>query len=416
MRNLTKAILTLGAAWAAMAGVAPAQDDQAVGVRERPRPEYDAIGIHAGGFTLFPMIQAGATFEDNVFAVVAGAKSDTIGELTPVVRLNSNWSSNELDFTASGTSRYYSSYSALNSTDWRVEGYGRLDVVRDASIDGDVSYFDGIESLLDNPIPNLAKPIEYTQLTGNFGGQWSAARTKFVARLQSDKYDFKNGTLLNGFVVDQNDRDRTVTQFTGRADYSVSPDTAVFVSASGNWRDYRLRPPVATIDRNSDGYNILAGFNFGVTRLIHGDLGVGYLHQTYDQPGVPDLSGFAANVKLEWLPTEVVTVTGTAARQVGDSGVGGTASIITSQAGVTADYEFRRDIILSAGAAYYQDDYNNISRRDDRWSAMLSGDYMLNRVAAVFVKYSYWDQNSNDAVAGRIYKVNDVSIGLRLRR
>src|SRR4051812_45749542 len=56
-----------------------------VSVRERGRPGYEAIGIHAGGFYMFPRLTADGQYNDNIFASENVKVGDTIFHLVPKV-------------------------------------------------------------------------------------------------------------------------------------------------------------------------------------------------------------------------------------------------------------------------------------------------------------------------------------------
>jgi hypothetical protein len=419
IRKLKKTMLCVGAAWAATAGAGFAQAQQQQGhvsVRERPRPEYDAIGIHAGGFTIFPVIDASVLFTDNVFADSVGTQDDTIAILAPSVRAASNWNVHQLALTAGAVSRFYNNFDQQNSTDWNLSADGRLDVTRDVRLFGYAGDFDGVEPLYESPLTGLTQGIEYNDFTTRVGGEVALARTKFSANLQSDKYDYQDGRLFSGAVLDQDDRDRTVTYATGRVDYSVSPDTGLFVMSRFNWRDYDLSPPLVPINRNSDGYEVLAGVNLAVTRLISGEFGIGYMAQSYDQAGVSDENGLAMHGRLEWFPTELLTFTATANRAIGDAEVAGVASFVGTDASLSADYELLRNFIITGQSSWAKDEYTGLDRTENRWRGTIGADYMLNRVAAVYVRYDHWNNNSSGLFAGRDYKVNNISVGVRLRR
>src|SRR6266699_1072721 len=47
-------------------------------VVERPRPEYDPLGIRFGSFFLYPRAELDEVYNDNVFATKTGTKSDFI--------------------------------------------------------------------------------------------------------------------------------------------------------------------------------------------------------------------------------------------------------------------------------------------------------------------------------------------------
>jgi hypothetical protein len=170
------------------------------------------------------------------------------------------------------------------------------------------------------------------------------------------------------------------------------------------------------VNRNSDGYEALVGFSLAVTRLVTGDLGVGYLHQSYDQPGISDDSGFAARGRLRWFPTELLTITAAGAREIGDSELPGVTSFIRTDGTLTADYELLRNVILTAEGAFYHEDYTGVDRKDKRWRGSIGGDYLLNRVVSVYTRYDHWVQTSSGTFGGRPFTVNNISLGLRLRR
>src|SRR5579872_3587188 len=47
-----------------------------VSVMERPRPDYEAIGVILGGFTVYPKIEIDGTASSNLLATDAHPKSD----------------------------------------------------------------------------------------------------------------------------------------------------------------------------------------------------------------------------------------------------------------------------------------------------------------------------------------------------
>jgi hypothetical protein len=336
--------------------------------------------------------------------------------VAPSLQLQSNWSTHALHLHAKSVSRFYDKFNTQDSTDYTVGADGRLDIVRGSSISGGVSYTDAFEPLADNPNAGLREPIEYKLTAANIRGDWALARTKLGVFVSSDTYDYETGFLFNGVAANQDDRDRLVTEYGGRVDYSISPDTALFLTAKGNTRDYDLAPPRVGVNRNSDGYEVLGGVAFDLTRLIRGEIGAGYMHQEYDAAGVGDTDDATGNVKIEWFPTQIMTITAKASRFVGDSGLGGASSFLGTEASLGADYELLRNVILSGEVGWGKDEYQGVRRDDERWTGSLGAEYMLNRVAGVYGRYLHWDQDSSGAAAGRKFKEDMFTIGVRLRR
>ncbi|MCI0430482.1 MAG: outer membrane beta-barrel protein, partial [Rhodospirillales bacterium] len=44
------------------------EPERAQSVFERPRPDYDPLGIRAGGFLIYPQVELGEAYNDNIFA------------------------------------------------------------------------------------------------------------------------------------------------------------------------------------------------------------------------------------------------------------------------------------------------------------------------------------------------------------
>ena len=200
----------------------------------------------------------------------------------------------------------------------------------------------------------------------------------------------------------------------GRVDLALSPDTALFVSGRQDWREFDVVDPVTNATRNFDAQQVLAGASFDITRLIRGEVGVGYFWAQFDDPNQPDVDGFSLSGSLDWFPTLLTTIGFSAGRNVTESGVAGVASLTRADYGVQVDHELRRNIILVGGARYVKDDYNGIAREDDRTEYTAGFDWLVNRVATVNARYARADQDST--LPERVFEQNRAWIGLTLRR
>lgn len=391
--------------------------DRNVSVRERPKPEYDAAGIRMGGMWLYPELSLGAEFTDNVFATSTDTEEDTILHVRPEAELRSRWTTHELVFGLAAPMRFHTEFDDADTTDVIVSADGRLDVYRDFNLFGGVTYGDMTEDFASSPtsLP-LAEPIEYTQTAGHVGFVKAFNRLRISGEARQSVHDYEDGVLFNNTPIEQDDRDRTITQAGLRADYAISPLTALFIAVGANERDYDLDPPDAPVNRDSEGYEALVGANFDLTRLMRGEIGVGYLAQEYDEPGIGETTGLAVRTHVEWYPDELVTVSFGAAREIGDAGAVGASSYIANNASFGLDYEYRRHIILGLGADYSFDDYSGIDREDTRWDVVLKLDYLIDRGAAIYAEAGHYEQDSDGLQLGREYDMNRAVIGIRLRR
>ena len=139
------------------------------------------------------------------------------------------------------------------------------------------------------------------------------------------------------------------------------------------WRSGRL--PAGARPR----IEVLAGANFELSNVTRGEIGVGYLRQSYDDPAFKDIEGFGARGQVEWFPTQLTTVTFTASRVIEDSGIPGSAGYINTSLGAQIDHELLRNVILTGQLAWGDDDYDTLDREDKRLRAGVSATYLLNR-------------------------------------
>lgn len=397
------------------------QRDRNVSVRQRPHPGYEALGLREGAFMVWPKITTTVEYNDNIFATGQDTVSDTIWHVTPEIDLTSNWSRHELDAYVRSTINRYSSNTSENTNDYSVGANGRLDVLRTAQITagGDFSRLtEPRTSAPSQALGTLSHPTQYELLSAYLSGAREFNRLRLSARLDARNFTYTN----RSGNPQQHDRDRLLTIYTGRADYAVSPDTAVFLQIAANNRDYRLSATPSVLatypgfqSRDSKGVEALVGANFEVSALARGEIGVGYIKQSFDNATFKDISGFGARAQVEWFPTQLTTVTFTGSRTIEDAGIIGASGYLSTNLGAQVDHELLRNVILSANASYGNDDYKGIDRQDKRYGAGISGTYLLNRSVGVTVGYNYFKQNSRGAAGSGDFDVNKIGATLTLQ-
>jgi len=370
--------------------------DRNVSVKERPHPEYEALGLHWGTFYAYPRIQFDVSHETNVFATETNEQSDTMLRLAPSVEVESDWTRHSLTAFARALRTWSNNYGNENYTTWAVGTAGRLDVRRTTTIGAGADYASEVEPRTASNTPqSLFEPIRYDRAQAYVTASHVFNRLRVSGRGDVRSYDYKNGTLLNGQPVIQTDRNQTTYEATARADYAISPATAVYARVTYNDRAYDEPGTLLTPKRDSSGVNALVGVDFELSNLVRGEVGVGYLDQSFDNDIYGSVSGLSTRVRLEYFPTQLLTIGMTADRSVGDSGAVGSAGYMSSAVQFTADYEMRRNIIVEGRVGYINEDYDVIDRQNDRWSAGIRGTYLINRRLGVTASYEYEDRSSS---------------------
>jgi hypothetical protein len=418
-------LFLLAAAAAAVCVVAPsgvlAQEsnfarDRNISVRERSRPDFDAVGVHLGGFTAYPKLAAAIESNDNVYARVKAAEQDDIFyTIAPEVRLRSNWSRHALGAYATGLVSRYNDLKSEDIETWTAGANGRLDVDRTSNFNFSADYGDLNEARTAPDTPGtVVKPIVYSSASAKVAGAKEFNRLKLGGGLGVNKLNYDDGVTATGVVVDQDNRDRTTTIASVRADYAISPAAALLAEAVFNKRNYRLAPPAATLQRDSDGFELLVGANFDLSNTARGELRVGYTSQDYK--AFEDQSGLALHGQVEWFATQLTTVTGSASRTPEEGTANGSPGYFSSTVGVRVDHELLRNVLLYGQVGYQKDKYKSIDRDDGRTSAGFGATYFMNRTIGVRAGYTYLKQNSSGVVAGPDYSVNRFNLSLVFQR
>lgn len=392
------------------------QRDRNVTVWQRPRPEYDAGPIQNGAFLFYPNLELGFEYNDNIFATSVVEEEDFIAIFSPSLDIGTTWSRHALSVNASATRREYLDFGDESVWNGTVGAAGRLDVVRGTFFEAGADYNALTEPRTSAGAANrAAKPIEYTNSGLFFGGERTVGRTRLQGRIDFDEFDYDDTALIGGGIADQDFRDRSQVLYTARADYAVSPDTAVFVRARLNEKDYDLAPPAVALQRDSDGYTIDVGADFDIGGVARGTVGVGYTEQSYDDPTLPDADGASVDAMVEWFPTQLTTITATASRGIQESAIANSGGFLGTEAALRVDHELRRNWILTAEGRFGQDDYQGVDRTDERFGASVSATWFVNRNVGVRAYYDFVDQDSSGAAGSQDYTRNVVGIGVTIR-
>jgi len=385
-------------------------------VMERPHPEYDPLGLRFGGFTVRPSLDVSVEHTDNIFATAVNPQSDTYAVFRPRVEVASTWSQHSLTADILAERSVHDRFDNDDVSNIEAGASARIDVRRNTQIGltGRIAQRAEARWAADTP-DNSISPIEYEVRTANVSLMQQFNRLRVSLSAGQNTFDFKDGVTGAGIIIEQDDRDRDERFVTARAEYGISPRFALMAEASVNDREYDLSFPVVPWNRNSSGSTYLAGAHFDLTRLVRGEIAIGYFEQDYDDNTVPNEEGLAVRTSIDWFPTELTTVSFTVQRRNEDSGQAGAVSFLRENATVRVDHELRRNVVLSAGLDSERREYVGISREDEVIGATLGLRYLMNRRVVIGAGYRHEERDSSGLSADDGYKQNRVfaSVGLR---
>jgi hypothetical protein len=172
-----------------------------------------------------------------------------------------------------------------------------------------------------------------------------------------------------------------------------------------------LSGPVSE-ERNSNEEQVLAGVNFDITNLVRGEFGVGYIDRSYRLSSYRALSGVALSAKVEYFPTQLLTLTLTGQRLIEDAAFTNASGYFDNEFTLQADYAVRRDLILTGIASLDRDDFVGVTRSDTAGGLQVRGTFFLNRSVGFNATLGYKDRTSSGPEVTRGPQYNEVRFGL----
>lgn len=328
-------------------------------VLERPRPDYDPQAVRVGSFNVLPSVEAGVGASNNVYQTNDDKQADAYLFLKPVVIAASDWSLHSLEFAASGNLKRYLDETPRNLSLFNVRTGGRLNLPDGFTVFGEARYNREFESAQTGAVqvsPTGAFST-YDQLYLALRGERQVGQSRITLAYDHTDLDFKSVKIGGSQRIDQSTRNRTIDRVTGRVEYAFTPSVALYGQASYEKTDYSI--PIVALggNRDSDGVRVLGGISFDLAGFMRGKVGLGYGSRNYNLPIFDSVSGFSADVKVEYFPTELTTVTFAASRTIEDTAIGSTSSFNDTRTSLRVDHELLRNLLLHGLAEVSWQDY-----------------------------------------------------------
>lgn len=404
------AVATLGAL---VPGAAAGQDRLPAATGSSQSAAFRPQGFPAGGFRIYPTLRLSTDYDDNISRSNDNGRGDGSFIIAPTVAARSNWSSHQLNADAYYRSTHYFKRTEQDHDEYGANASGRLDVMRTTRVNGNVGYARMAErrgTPGDLFISNRLIRYDTYDAKGQVSHQFNRIGVTAGAGTAGYRYD---DTEAQGVVIDQQFRNRDISTANGRIDYQYSAFTSIFVSGSYNDTNYsRARP---TFNRSSKGFNVLGGVRFELSRLLSGQIGVGYIRQNFTDDRFSDFSGANYDLSINYRPTELTSFSLTAGRSLTDSALFQVVGVLTNDINISVEHELLRNLLLQGSAGYSHYTYRGISRNDNRYNLGVGARYRMNRLISAVLSGDRVTQDSGD-VAGRNYASNRVTLSLLLAR
>ena len=380
-------------------------------VSERPRVYAMPDGVRLGNFLAFQSVEETAVYDSNIFGTATNAEADWRSELKAALSVQSQLPRHQLLFNLNGKLVNYLNNPDQDHADGDAHIRGSIDVDHanaiSASLNTEYKHEDLSASTVSRnagePIPVWRNGISagWTHDAGLLYGTWSAT---------AENRDYFSVKALDGSTLDQNFRDQTMYSTTLRGGYRFSPG----YEAIGKVRAVRLtNEGDETTDRDSYGYEALAGVGWETNPLVSWMLIGGYGIRDYDRTDLDRLATYLVEGQVRWLPTQRLSLYATARRTIDDELGASDSGRINTSLDVRAEYDIYHNLVAVAAAGWQEGEFIGVDRTDTTFSAgaELQYFYTKNMLFTLGYEFDRRDSTQDDFDLDR----HQVRIGGKLR-
>ncbi|MFD1703725.1 outer membrane beta-barrel protein [Methylopila henanensis] len=386
---------------------------------------YAPTGVRAGSFTLRPTLESAVGYDSNPDRDPVGGKSSKFYRLRGDIEATSDWSRHELRAQATGQIRRYVDLDAPGyEPEVNATADGRIDVTERTQI---VTQLRASITTSRPGDPDTPTDIDGDEISRSYGATLGVAQrfNRLSLRLDglADRYLYDDSKLLDGSTLDNSDRVYNAYQLRLRAAYEVSPALAPFAEVAVDTRDYDRRfgddivgdgADASRRRLGSDGWALRGGARFEATRLVTGELAVGYGRQTPKDDRLKPVDGLLFDGSVAWAPTALTTVRLNARSSIDETVTEDSGGILRRSVGVAVEHALRRNLLVTGRVDYESADYKGADRTDDTLVLGLEAEYRLNRTLALIGSFQHERRYSN--LPGEDYDASIIEFGLRVRQ
>lgn len=369
-----------------------------VTVLSRQRPLYEAPGIRAGSFLLKPDADESFGYDSNVLGA-QGSPGSWLIETAPALTANSQWSRDSLGISLTANNKRYLNAPAQSHTDWTASiGGGYTIGAHDLSLayshlslhqsPGDIGAVPS-DNFVHYQVDDLR--TAYTLDYGPFS---------FTPNAEALVYYFDNATI-QGLPVSQQYRNRVVLSGGMTTRYALSDQRGLLLVLQGVDSHF-IQPQLGQPSYNSHSFLALTGIDYEASGTWRYQLLAGFEVRQFQSQMFSTHAGPIEAASVIWTPTGLTTVTGVLSRTIEDTVSEGTAGYVYTNARLTVDHEYLRNVLLQGRAGLQIAQY--LQGDTTQTSFTLGGgiSWLMNRYMRLSADYDFTAQNSGagTAVAG----------------
>lgn len=384
--------------------------ERAEHVLDHPRPDYDPAPIEMGSFELFPSLELGETYDDNIYAAHSDKRDDMVGTVRPIVGLFSNWGRHALSVTAIGDVNYYSEHADENYHNAAVDVNGRYDIANKEWVALRAGYQNLAEQRSSPNDQGGSEPTTFNLAKAGLTFYRGVGQVKLNADYDLKAFDY-NDTPSSLGTIDNSPRNRQEHVMGATIGYDVTGNFRPYIRGAYNIRNYDHNPT-----HESTGFEGVLGATADFGGITSLDLFAGWMEQNYDKfPTDKKASSPKIGGRLDWNVTGLTSVVLEANRTIEETPLSGYNSFFATGGSATITHELRRNVLLEGDLSYTNYDFNGSNDLEDNvYSAGLGARYLINRNLYTDFLYNWERRTSDQSESEYTRNLGSVRLGVRL--
>lgn len=364
-------------------------EQQGVAVLTEPRPQYEAEGVRTGGFIVQTGIDESLGYNSNLLGT-ENALGSAFVETAPYVDVASDWGRDRIGLHASLDSIVDTDAPSQTHTDGSVGLGGSMTIGRgDASLG--YTHLWQHENGTDIGAIASETPIGYD--VDDVRGEVTIVTGSMAWTPNFDVADYRFGdATLGGAPVGESYQDRLIAALgvTGRYEAAGNDWLLILQGLDSHYTDPAQDQP--SLDSRSGV--ALAGIDTPADQIWRVRLLAGVEYRSFAAEGVAARTEPVVEARVVWSPSRMLTLTATATRSVEDPQTLGIYGYVFSNARFTADYEWRRNVLLQGRLGFAAAEFLPGGGTQTVASAGAGITWLINRTVHISLNYDFADQHA----------------------
>jgi len=354
-------------------------------------------GFRLGNFFIYPSITETIAYDSNIYGSAQDPVADWRFITAPELTIQSQLPRHVFELNVFGrfmnlaenTDQNYANFGGRTRGALHIDHAHTLSFSMSARRDHEERSAVTASQLAAEPVPvDLYRAsVGLTRDVGRLYGTISAT---------AEQIDFGSVPELGGGTLNQDNRDQEVYSAQIDAGYRISPGFD-FVTTVRGIKQFNEPEAPGLQNRNSAGYDLLAGLAFESDPLVRWRLLAGYGERDYERSDLGTVGSSLLEANVTWLATQRFTLSANASRAIdGEFGADDEGRIITTGS-IKGDYEIRHDLFASANVGLADISFIGSTREDEVFEAGASLQYYYTKNMVFGLGYTFEKRNSNEA-------------------